>query len=55
MFVETVVRIGNLAHVRFSVLKADLSKGAHVVFGLVVQEKEQRLRRNVPTGESVCE
>jgi hypothetical protein len=33
MLVETVVRIWNLAHLRFSGLKADL-KGAHLVFGL---------------------
>ena len=57
MLVETVFRIWNLAHLRFSGLKADLLKGAHFAFGLVLQKQEQRLRKNgsVPTGESVCE
>ena len=39
MLVETVVRIWNLAHLRFSVLKADLLKGTHFVFGLILQNK----------------
>jgi hypothetical protein len=39
MLVETVFRIWNLAHLRFSVLKADLLKGAHFLFGLVLQDK----------------
>ena len=39
MLVETVVRIWNLAHLRFSGLKADLLKGAHFVLGLVLQNK----------------
>ena len=39
MLVETVVRIWNLAHLRFSGLKADLLKSAHFVFGLVLQDK----------------
>ena len=57
MVVETVFRIWNLAHLRFSGSKADLLKGAHFVFGLVLQNKRQRLRRigSVPTAESVCE
>jgi len=57
MLVETVLRIWNLAHMRFSGLKADLLKGAHFVFGVGLQKQEQRLRRNgsVPTEESVYE
>jgi hypothetical protein len=39
MLVETVVRIWNLAHLRFSGLNADLLKGAHYVFGLLLQNK----------------
>ena len=39
MLVETVVRIWNLAHLRFSVLKADLLKRAHFLFGLLLQSK----------------
>jgi hypothetical protein len=39
MIVETVFRIWNLAHLRFSGLKADLLKGAHFVFGLPLQNK----------------
>jgi len=39
MLVETVVRIWNLAHLRFLGLKADLLKGVHFVFGLVLQNK----------------
>ena len=39
MLVETVVGIWNVAHLRFSVLKADLLKRAHFVFGLVLQDK----------------
>ncbi len=41
MLVETVVRIWNLAHLRFSGLKADLLKGAHFVFDLVLQNKNR--------------
>ena len=44
MLVEMVVRIWNLAHLRFSVLKADLLKGAHFVFDLVLQEKNSGSR-----------
>jgi len=36
MLVERVVRIWNLAHLRFS---GDLLKGTHLVFGLVLQNK----------------
>jgi len=39
MLVETVVRIWNLAHLRFSGLNADLLKGAHYVFGRLLQNK----------------
>ena len=39
MLIETLVRIWNLAHLRFSGLKADLLKGAHFVFGLLLQNK----------------
>jgi hypothetical protein len=39
MLVETVFRIWNLAHLRFSRLKADLSKGAHYMFSLLLQNK----------------
>jgi len=34
-----VLRIWNLAHLRFSGSKADLLKGANFVFGLVLQDK----------------
>jgi hypothetical protein len=36
MLFETVVRLWNLAHLRSSGLKADILKGAHFVFGLVL-------------------
>jgi len=39
MLVETVVRIWNMAHLRFSGLNAGLLKGAHFAFGLVRQDK----------------
>ena len=39
MLVETLVRVWNLAHLRFSSLKADLLKRAHFVFGLLLQNK----------------
>jgi len=39
MLVEMVVRVWNLAHLRSSGLKADLLKGAHFVFGLLLQNK----------------
>jgi hypothetical protein len=39
MIVETVFRIWNLAHLRFSGLKADLLNGAHFVFGVPLQNK----------------
>ena len=39
MLVEMVVHVWNLAHLRFSGLKADLLKGAHFVFGLVLLNK----------------
>ncbi len=38
MLVETVTRVWNLAHLRFSLLTADLLKGAHFAFGLVLQD-----------------
>jgi len=39
MLVETVVRVLNLAHLRFSGSKADLLKGAHFEIGLMLQNK----------------
>jgi hypothetical protein len=39
MLVETVVRIWNLTHLRLSGVKADILKGAHFVFDLVLQNK----------------
>jgi hypothetical protein len=39
MLVQTAFRIRNLAHLRFSGLTADLLKGAHFVFGLLLQDK----------------
>src|SRR5207253_7712812 len=39
MLVETVARLWNLAHLRSSGLKADILKGAHFVFGLVLQTR----------------
>ena len=39
MLVETVVRIWNLAHLRFSGFSAGLLKGAHFAFGLILQDK----------------
>jgi hypothetical protein len=36
-----MVRIWNLAHLRFSGLNADLLKDAHFVFGLVLQNKNR--------------
>ena len=44
MLVETVFRIWNLAHLRFSGLKADLLKGAHFAFGLMLQNKNRASR-----------
>ncbi len=44
MLVETVIRIWNLAHLRFFGLRTDLLKGAHFVFGLVLQNKSSRSR-----------
>jgi hypothetical protein len=44
MLVETVVRIWNLAHLRFSGLKAGLLNGAHFAFGLVLQNKSSGSR-----------
>ncbi len=44
MLVETVVRIWDLAHLRFSGSKADLLKGAHFVFGLALQNKNRASR-----------
>jgi hypothetical protein len=44
MVVETVFRIWHLAHLRFSGSKADLLKGAHFVFGLVLQNKSSGSR-----------
>ncbi|HTW57708.1 MAG TPA: hypothetical protein VMD99_06255 [Terriglobales bacterium] len=44
MLVETVVRIWNLAHSRFSGLNAGLLKGAHFAFGLVLQNKSSGSR-----------
>ena len=46
MVVETVFRIWNVAHLRFSGSKADLLKGTHFVFGLVLQNKSSGSRRS---------
>jgi len=47
MLVETVVRIWNLAHLRFSGLKAGLLNGAHFAFDLVLQNKNSGSRGTV--------
>ncbi len=49
MLVEKVVRIWNLADLRFSVLKANLLKGAHFVFGLLLQDKNRGEEERVGT------
>ena len=49
MLVETVFRIWNLAHLRFPGLKADILKGAHFVFGLVLQTRTAGQEEQVGT------